>query len=256
MLPRPSPLLTPTISESSLPSPSVTESAGSAYSDGLVAALAAMISRSLVARPAEVVLVPVHVVLAGDLDPFEVLLHDEVDDARDGIGAVHGRGAARQDVDALDHRGRDLVDVRGDGRGLHTAVGHAPAVDQDQRSVRAEAAQVQGRVPVAAFEIGTFCAAKACGSWLTRSSMRVTPCVTTSAAVTCVTGVVDSRFRASDARAGDDDFTEIFLCQRRCDAGGRQRTHDECAAYGDRNVVFPLHVPSSRGQSANLMPRT
>ena len=35
MLPRPSPLLTPTISESSLPSPSVTESAGSANSAGL-----------------------------------------------------------------------------------------------------------------------------------------------------------------------------------------------------------------------------
>ncbi len=49
-------------------------------------------------------------------------------------------------------------------------------------------------VPVAAFARVTFCAAKACGSWLTRSSMRVTPCVTTSAAVTCVTGVVDSRF--------------------------------------------------------------
>jgi hypothetical protein len=40
----------------------------------------------------------------------------------------------------------------------------------------------------------TFCAAKACGSWFTRSSIRVTPCVTTSAAVICVTGVVASRF--------------------------------------------------------------
>jgi hypothetical protein len=47
-LPRPSPLLTPIISESSLPSPSVTVLSGSANSAGFVAARAAMTSRSLV----------------------------------------------------------------------------------------------------------------------------------------------------------------------------------------------------------------
>src|SRR5512134_2537411 len=49
-------------------------------------------------------------------------------------------------------------------------------------------------VPFEPFTRVTLCAANACGSWFTRSSMRLTPWVTTSAAVICVTGVVASRF--------------------------------------------------------------
>ena len=110
-------------------------------------------------------------------------------------------------------------------------------------------------VPVAPFDTVTFCAAKACGSWLTRSSMRVTPCVTTSAAVTCVTGVVDSRFADRDARARDDDFTQVFLRERRRRAGGRQRAHDERATYGRRDLVLTFHcyVPPAGTMAARLV---
>ena len=45
-------------------------------------------------------------------------------------------------------------------------------------------------VPVAPLDTEAFCAAKACGSWFTRSSTRVTPATSTSSPVTCVTGLV------------------------------------------------------------------
>jgi hypothetical protein len=41
-------------------------------------------------------------VLRVDAHALEVLVHDEVDDAADGVGAVNGRGAAGQHVDAFD----------------------------------------------------------------------------------------------------------------------------------------------------------
>ncbi len=48
--------------------------------------------------------------------------------------------------------------------------------------------------PVAPFETVEFCAAKACGNCVIKSSTRVTPAVAMSALVTWVTGLVPSRF--------------------------------------------------------------
>jgi len=45
------------------------------------------------------------------LKPFEVLLHDEVDDARDGIGTVCRRRTAGDDFDALDEAGGNLIEI-------------------------------------------------------------------------------------------------------------------------------------------------
>ena len=83
-------------------------------------------------------------VLGVDLQAFEVALHDEVDDAGDGVRAIGRRGAAGQHFHPLDQLGRDLVEV---GRGVGIAgVGIAdpqpPAVDQDQGTLLAQTAQV------------------------------------------------------------------------------------------------------------------
>ncbi len=73
-----------------------------------------------------------------------LLLENEVDHAGDRIRAVHRRGAAGEDLDPVDQRHRDVRDV---GEiavaevGLRV-VGDAPAVDQHERVVRAEAAQI------------------------------------------------------------------------------------------------------------------
>ena len=65
----------------------------------------------------------------------------------DGVRAVGRRGAAGDHFDALDELRRDLVEV-GAGVGIggvRVAGPEAPAVDQHQGALRAEAAQVDGR---------------------------------------------------------------------------------------------------------------
>ena len=82
-------------------------------------------------------------VLGVEADAFEVLLHDEVDDAGEGVRTVHGRGAAGDHFDVVDQGGGDGVQV-GDRQGR--VGGHqALAVDQHQGALRAEAAQVDRR---------------------------------------------------------------------------------------------------------------
>src|SRR4029079_11282503 len=75
------------------------------------------------------------------LDTREVLLQDEVDDARDGVRTVNGRGTAGHHVDAVDQRGRDRVGV--DDR-VDVIGDVATAVDEHEGALRAEAAEVDG----------------------------------------------------------------------------------------------------------------
>src|SRR5690606_40248732 len=46
-----------------------------------------------------------------DLQPLNLTIDDEIGDAAQGIRAVRGRCAARDDVDGPDQRGRKRVDV-------------------------------------------------------------------------------------------------------------------------------------------------
>src|SRR5262249_27847863 len=78
---------------------------------------------------------------------LEVLLHDEVDNARDRIRPVRRRGAARDHLDAVNQKRRYLVEV---GRGLlddgvRRTNAQAHAIDQHQRAIGAEAPQVRSR---------------------------------------------------------------------------------------------------------------
>src|SRR5271156_2588056 len=61
---------------------------------------------------AVMLIVLVEAVLTVDLDSLEVLLQDEIAHARDCIGAVSGRSAARHHIDSLDQRRRNLVNIR------------------------------------------------------------------------------------------------------------------------------------------------
>ena len=58
-----------------------------------------------------VLLVVVAAVVQVDLEALEPVVHDEVHDSGDRIGAVDCRCAAGQQLDALDQRHRDLVEV-------------------------------------------------------------------------------------------------------------------------------------------------
>ena len=74
-----------------------------------------------------------------DLHAGKILARDEVDHARDRVGTVDGRRTFAQHFDTLDRRKRNLLQV--DRAAVEGVNRHAAAVQQDQRAVRAEAAQ-------------------------------------------------------------------------------------------------------------------
>jgi hypothetical protein len=78
----------------------------------------------------------------GQVDARVVLARDEVDHAADRIGAVDGRRAVLEHLDALDGAGRDVVQVDAGVVARRCEVGKAAAVQQDQRGRHADAAQV------------------------------------------------------------------------------------------------------------------
>src|SRR5439155_17445184 len=67
--------------------------------------------------------------VAGGLSPLVVLAQDEIDDAADRIAAVDGGRAVLQDLDALDGRDGDVIDVDRGAVGEGPARGYALAVD-------------------------------------------------------------------------------------------------------------------------------
>ncbi len=77
-----------------------------------------------------------------EVDALVVLLQDEVHDAGHRVGAVHRRCAARDRLDSRDGGRRNRVDAdRAERVHWHAAA----AIDQNEVTVRAEAAQAQGR---------------------------------------------------------------------------------------------------------------
>ncbi len=93
---------------------------------------------------AVVVVMPVLADLAIQLQSLKVLLQDEVDHTGDRVRAVYRRCAASDDLDAFDHEERNLIEVRSRTLycGLRRAHTQPPAVNQDQRPVRTQTAQV------------------------------------------------------------------------------------------------------------------
>ena len=77
----------------------------------------------------------------GDINTFEVVFHDEVDDTGNSVRTVNGRSTTGHDVDRFDERGRDVVEVDNLRR---AGADEAHAVDEDERTGRAEAAKADG----------------------------------------------------------------------------------------------------------------
>src|SRR4029077_15149135 len=82
---------------------------------------------------------------ASDLQAAEFVDQEEVDHARDRVGAVHSRGAILQDVNVIDHGEGYQVDVRPSAKpgNAQRAIGDPFAIDQDQGLLRQQAAQVE-----------------------------------------------------------------------------------------------------------------
>ena len=84
-----------------------------------------------------------------ELDAVHPLAGDDVDHAADRVGAVHRRASVLQDLDALHRSGGNGVQVDRGAR-ADPSVDHALSVHQHQRALRAEVAQVDLRLTVAA----------------------------------------------------------------------------------------------------------
>jgi len=97
-------------------------------------------------RERVVVVMPVPADASIDLQALEVLLHDEIDDAADGVGAIGRRRAASQHFDALYQRRGNLVEVRCRllNERVRRADAQSPAIDQHQGAVGTQTAQVGG----------------------------------------------------------------------------------------------------------------
>src|SRR2546423_8749194 len=80
-----------------------------------------------------------------NLQAAELVDQEEVDHASDRIGSVHSRGAILEDVDVIDHRKGDQVNVRATAKtsDAQRAIGDPFAIDQNQSFLRQEAAQVE-----------------------------------------------------------------------------------------------------------------
>ena len=89
----------------------------------------------------------IEAILAVDFHALEIPAQNEVDDTRDGIRSVHGRGAARDHVDALDHCGWNLIQISRRIRveRVRIAVTEALAVNEYQGALGTQTAQVNGR---------------------------------------------------------------------------------------------------------------
>ena len=77
------------------------------------------------------------------LQPLEVVLENDVDDAGDRVGAVQRGGAVLQHIDALDRVHRDRVEVDEGTLAIirQWVIGRAAAIDQHQGRVHRQAAQ-------------------------------------------------------------------------------------------------------------------
>ena len=73
------------------------------------------------------------------LQPVEIVIDDEIDDARHRIGAVNRRSTAGQHIDALQERRRDGIDVNGIAK---TERQGTRSVDQHQGAVLPKIAQI------------------------------------------------------------------------------------------------------------------
>src|SRR3546814_3240207 len=75
-------------------------------------------------------------------DALIVLAEEDVDDSRDGVGAIDCRSTVGDDLDPLDRRSRYRADI---DHALRTAVSKQVAIEQRQCGAGPDVPQVEGR---------------------------------------------------------------------------------------------------------------
>ncbi len=168
-------------------------------------------------------------------ESVDVASRNEIDDTRDGIGAVDRRSAVRKNLDALERERRN--DVRIGEHVVDSGYGHAMTVQQDQRAVRRRRAEAMYR--------------RGIGAGAVEAAVRRLPCAlqpddgrhSLQDLLNCLRArVLDvvppngDEIRADgchtpQARARDDDFFDVRRCRirgvlRTCRAADAQSRND------------------------------
>ena len=180
----------------------------------------------------------------------EVLAQDDVDDAAEGVGAVDGRGAVREHLDAFDGGERNGVEIHRGGAGERIAR-HAAPVDENRRAIRAEPAQIHQR-DLAEAAAGAFAegaegvvggVAQQIGNVLQAGELDLRP--------------VEDRDRirrvgdlAADARAGDDHRLDF-----RCALGLLRRSRQRQPPQGPSGCHCPNCVRQARAFEHLVLPK-
>ena len=186
----------------------------------------------VLAGVAVALLVVVEAVLVVDLHAFEVLLHDEVDDAGDGVRAVHRRGAAGDHVDPVDQGRGDVVQV-GDFR-AGVARHQALAIDEDEGASRAEIAQVGGGGAVGAVGRALGLAGEGGGQVVDEGLDVRRAAEPDLGAGDRGQGADAGEVRLRDARAGDDQLLNRGAARAARGVGPRDRRSARHGAGGAR----------------------
>ena len=139
---------------------------------------------------------------------------EDVHHARDRVRTVDRRCAGLQDLDVIDDRQRQDVEVEGRNRTARTCRAGATAVEQDQRTVRAEAAKVDG--------LG---AGAAVGDEVRRQGRSDLGRTRSDRRALQGAGEVELAFLASDFRADDRNRVRAVELVHRGDA---RTGHDDC----------------------------
>jgi len=84
-------------------------------------------------------------ITAPDLESAELVNQKEIDHAGDRIGAIHRRGAILQDVDMIDHRKRNQINIRAGAEPdtVQRTKGHTLSINQHESFLGQKAAQVE-----------------------------------------------------------------------------------------------------------------
>ena len=179
-----------------------------------------------------------HAVAGVDLQAFEILLQDEVEHARNSVGAIDGRSATRDDLDTFDQQARNGVNV---DRELTTVGTDVPAaIDEGQGAARAKRTKVRQR-EAADSEVGARGIGRNLRILKRRQSGEIVDHRRLTGRLQLLAGDLDQRRRGvgrvtADARAGDDDFVDlgdglVGLGLRRRLGEGRPRHGEHRAAH-------------------------
>ena len=184
-------------------------------------------------------------IAAADLQTTELVDSKEVNHAGDRVRSIHSRGAILQDVDVINHRKGNQVNVHASAEpdGVQRTKGDTFSVNEHQGFFGQQAAQVElnGAVPASGERSGSSVPPASCGRNVVRSVALRMPSFSMSAGRCVSTGFGPTSSAVGNVRASDNDAFHF---------GRRARRH-----LGRRRRLLPPPAQSLERESRETINR-